>query len=39
MTDDAERQEVIQMLQDMEKAHAWPTTWIINSLKEEWATS
>ncbi|KIW15105.1 hypothetical protein PV08_07892 [Exophiala spinifera] len=39
MTDTAERQEVLQMLLDMEKKHAWPTTWIINSLKEEWASS
>jgi hypothetical protein len=37
MTDPAERAGVIRLLRDMEATHAWPTTWIINSLKEEWA--
>ncbi|OOQ82429.1 C6 transcription factor [Penicillium brasilianum] len=36
MTDSAERAGVIRLLRDMEATHAWPTTWIINSLKEEW---
>jgi hypothetical protein len=36
MTDPAERAGVIRLLQDMEATHAWPTTWIINSLREEW---
>ncbi|EON65868.1 hypothetical protein W97_05110 [Coniosporium apollinis CBS 100218] len=36
MTDQAERNGVIVLLEGTEKAHAWPTAWIINSLKEEW---
>jgi hypothetical protein len=36
MIDRRERDGVIELLADFEKVHAWPTAWIITSLKEEW---
>lgn len=36
MTDQYERDGVIQLLVNVEKEHTWPTAWIIQSLKEEW---
>ncbi|KAJ6061769.1 uncharacterized protein N7446_005889 [Penicillium canescens] len=39
MTDLAEREELMRLLRDMETKHAWPTSWIVNSLKEEWSTT
>ena len=37
MTDPAERDGVVQILQDMEREHSWPTAWIVNSLQDEWS--
>jgi hypothetical protein len=37
MTDSAEMDALIKLLRDMEAKHAWPTTWIVNSLREEWS--
>lgn len=39
MMDDLERRSVIEMLQDFEQQHAWPTAWIISALHEEWTAS
>ncbi|KAF2272055.1 uncharacterized protein EI97DRAFT_427020 [Westerdykella ornata] len=36
MTDQFERDGVIQLLVNVEKEHAWPTAWIVQSLREEW---
>ncbi|KAF2869047.1 hypothetical protein BDV95DRAFT_499199 [Massariosphaeria phaeospora] len=32
-----ERIEVIQLLSNLENDHVWPTTWIVNELKSQWA--
>lgn len=34
--DQEEREQVVQLLVDFEKEHVWPTTWIINALKQQW---
>jgi len=34
--DPKERDQVVQLLNDFEKNHVWPTTWISNALKAEW---
>lgn len=39
MTDQRERWCVVEMLENMEASHAWPTAWIINALQDEWASS
>ena len=31
-----ERNELLQLLIDLENNHVWPTTWIINALKRKW---
>jgi hypothetical protein len=36
MSESNERNEVIRMLTEFENQHVWPTTWIINGLKEQW---
>jgi hypothetical protein len=33
-----ERDEVVQLLEEFEKMHVWPTVWIINALRAEWGT-
>ncbi|KAH6872616.1 hypothetical protein BKA58DRAFT_438723 [Alternaria rosae] len=34
--DPKERDQVVQLLNNFEKNHVWPTTWISNALKAEW---
>ena len=36
MSDLKERNELVQLLTDLESTHVWPTTWIINALTREW---
>ncbi|KAH7394079.1 hypothetical protein DE146DRAFT_765693 [Phaeosphaeria sp. MPI-PUGE-AT-0046c] len=31
-----ERNDIVQLLVDFERNHLWPTTWIINALRQEW---
>ncbi|KAJ4984757.1 hypothetical protein SVAN01_09715 [Stagonosporopsis vannaccii] len=31
-----ERDEVVQLLEEFERTHVWPTAWIINALRVEW---
>lgn len=38
MTNDAERDAVILLLNSMERKELWPTTWIVHLLREEWKT-
>jgi hypothetical protein len=33
-----ERSCLVQLLEELEHSHAWPTAWITSSLKEEWGT-
>ncbi|KAF4340143.1 transcriptional regulatory moc3 [Fusarium beomiforme] len=37
MTDEREQISLVRMLEDLESSHTWPTTWIINALREEWS--
>jgi hypothetical protein len=37
--DPSERDQVVQLLNNFEKNHVWPTTWISNALKAEWGIS
>ncbi|KAF2787521.1 hypothetical protein K505DRAFT_411392 [Melanomma pulvis-pyrius CBS 109.77] len=37
MSDPRERDEVISILTYFENMHVWPTAWIINGLREQWA--
>lgn len=40
LLDDArERTCLVQQLEQLERDHAWPTAWIISSLKKEWGIS
>jgi hypothetical protein len=34
-----ERDEVVQLLEDFERTHVWPTAWIVNALKAEWGVA
>jgi hypothetical protein len=36
MTNDAERDVVISLLNRMEQKEMWPTSWIVQALREEW---
>ena len=37
LLDDAcERSSLVQLLQELEHDHAWPTAWVVSALKEEW---
>ncbi|KAE8839010.1 hypothetical protein HRS9139_03393 [Pyrenophora teres f. teres] len=37
--DPIERGQVVEILTNFEKNHVWPTTWIINAVKDEWGVS
>ncbi|KAF1956781.1 hypothetical protein CC80DRAFT_562484 [Byssothecium circinans] len=37
LSDRAEQAELLEILADFEKTQTWPTTWIMNALKKEWA--
>ena len=37
LTQSDEQQLLIQLLQQVEMKHAWPTAWITAALREEWA--
>ncbi|KAL6150117.1 hypothetical protein ACJBU6_11630 [Exserohilum turcicum] len=39
VSDTKEREEVVQILAQVEKDHVWPTMWIINALRVEWGIS
>ncbi|KAH7028205.1 uncharacterized protein B0I36DRAFT_147801 [Microdochium trichocladiopsis] len=39
MDDPCEQSCLVQLLEELEHNHAWPTAWIISSLKEEWGIS
>jgi len=36
LDDPRERTCLVQLLEELEQNHAWPTAWIISLLKEEW---
>lgn len=36
MEDPRERSCLVQLLEELELNHAWPTAWIISLLREEW---
>ncbi|KAI6747635.1 hypothetical protein HG530_015743 [Fusarium avenaceum] len=36
MVDKDEQAGLVDMLQNLEASHAWPTAWIIDALQEEW---
>ncbi|KAH6621592.1 hypothetical protein B0J18DRAFT_467163 [Chaetomium sp. MPI-SDFR-AT-0129] len=38
LDDERERAGVVQLLEELERDHAWPTAWIIALLREEWGT-
>lgn len=35
-TDPADRNGLIRLLDELERDHSWPTSWITTSLKDEW---
>ncbi|KAF2641427.1 hypothetical protein P280DRAFT_398590 [Massarina eburnea CBS 473.64] len=37
MSDSDEQNELLEILADFEKTQTWPTTWIANALRKEWA--
>lgn len=39
MTNPVEQAGLTQLLQELERDHAWPTAWIISSLNEEWGVT
>ncbi|KAK4141687.1 uncharacterized protein C8A04DRAFT_30673 [Dichotomopilus funicola] len=39
LDDPRERAGVVQLLEELERDHAWPTAWIISLLREEWGTT
>jgi hypothetical protein len=36
MTDHAQQEALMRLLEKFEMEHAWPTHWIIDALKREW---
>ncbi|KAK4243654.1 hypothetical protein C7999DRAFT_18025 [Corynascus novoguineensis] len=38
LDDPRERTCLVQLLEELEQDHAWPTAWIISLLKEEWGS-
>ncbi|KAJ9150522.1 putative C6 transcription factor [Coniochaeta hoffmannii] len=38
LDDPCERNCLVQLLEELEHNHAWPTAWIISLLREEWGT-
>ena len=38
LDDPCERACLVQLLEELEHNHAWPTAWIISLLEEEWGT-
>jgi len=36
LDDASERGSLVQLLEELEHDHAWPTAWVVSALKEEW---
>jgi hypothetical protein len=39
VSNEKEREEIVQMLADFERDHVWPTAWVINKVRAEWRNS
>jgi hypothetical protein len=39
MADERERACLLEMLEEFESAHSWPTAWIGTALRKEWYTT